>query len=136
MGQHTLVFAIFAGLGGLVVAIGLLLWVRMMVFMRRSVLAEGVVLEVVSRRDVTHPETRYSPRVRFEAGGQHYEFLSQVALLTAPQVGERLPIRYVRGQPATAEVHYAGAEWFGPAFIMFFGFIFLAVGVLVGLFGG
>lgn len=142
---------IFAGVGALMALIGLfLVWHRIR-FLRHAVSAQGTVVDLVERMTKKSRENRsilrglvrratsdgiaYSPLVEFTTPqGQSVRFVESASQSPPKwQPGDHVPVRYRPEDPQGARIPSAFGLWYGPAFTLVFGAIFLGAGIPIYL---
>ena len=137
MDTPLLILIIFGAIGGLLLLVALIMWVKMIKFLGKAIKATGQVTGVVqreSRDDDGHSTILHAPAVRFQtATGQSIDFVSNVATSTVPQVGAPVEVLYAPDNPQDAKVNH-GCLWLGPMLFAFIGAIMAGVGVAVYLF--
>jgi hypothetical protein len=99
-------------------------------FLRRSVVASGVVIALRSERDAMDNRNARYPRIRFHtASGREIAFESGMARGgTAWNIGDTVPVRYRRDHPETAELDGFAPLWGATALFTLLAVVFLGVG--------
>jgi hypothetical protein len=125
---------IFAGVGGVSLLIGILLYISRRRFLRDAVSVPGTVTGHVQRSG-SEGGTVYSPVVQFTTmEGQALTFTESVASNPPRhQAGASVKVLYPPGNPQAARVAGWFGLWFLPTFALLFGLGFLGAGVPIFL---
>jgi hypothetical protein len=126
---------LFAGIGGLSLLIGILLYISRKRFLRTAVSAQGTVTGHVERSG-SEGGTVYSPVVQFTTvEGQTLTFTESVASNPPRhQPGASVKVLFPPGNPQAARVAGWFGLWFLPSFALLFGLAFLGAGVPIYMF--
>ena len=132
MDENVLMLAIFGGIGGLLMLVGLLLIVKMVAFGASAIVVTGVVTSVQQYRGPeTGSTTKYYPAIRFQTPqGQELHFQSRGGHMTPLEIGAPIEVSYAPGRPDQAEIH-AGSMWIGGLFVFLMGALFAGIGVAI-----
>ena len=132
MGGLLLVGLLFLVIGVAVLISGIVAAVKQKRKSARGVAATGTVIDLVKK--IFNPGSAgvYCPVVRFTTGtGELVEFESGFGTMPAShRVGQTIAVRYDVGNPRSAEVDSATANWFVPGCTIAMGFLFLAMGLV------
>jgi hypothetical protein len=127
-GQGPRIIAyLFSSIGGIALAIALVMGALQIEFLRDVVRAEGRVVRNVGRGH----QSGYYPVVRFEPdGGEPVEFEAPIGNRPAQfSVGEVVGVVYPPGRPDQARIDNWVQLWFGPMLSGFFALVFGGLGV-------
>ncbi len=115
------IFLFFAGVGAILLSIGIYIFINQSSQIEKSILVEGVV--------VSNPA---QPTIQYEYQGQTYTYYSSVSSNPPSYViGERVEIYIDTENPNNAIVNTITDRWFAILLLSIMGGIFLFVGLLV-----
>jgi len=135
---------ILTGVG--LLALGVFSFFRQQATIAQSVRTEGVVVELLGRRvrntyvwkqtaEGVNVEPKYHYRmvISFKTqAGRTVKFMPRISMRLAPyQIGDRVPVLYLPGQPGHAQVDRFIYLWFSVLMLLFFGFFSLGMGALI-----
>lgn len=137
---------LFMVIGVILLGWGILLFFRQRARIAQSVVAEGVVIELLRQRaqgeylrvktaQGVKIEKKYlfRPVVRFQTqSGRTIQFSPSIAIRPTPyQVGERVRVLYLSDNPQQAQINGFVYLWFYVIIVIFFGFFMLGMGIMV-----
>jgi hypothetical protein len=129
--KERLVFVIFAGVGTLLFAVGLIVAVHTQWFIARAARAPGVVIENIWGTDSEGSSTA-KPRVRFRTpAGQEFVFVSKVGSShPSYEAGEGVAVLYDPENPGDARIQSFLSLWFVSLLLGGLGALFAAIGLI------
>lgn len=137
---------LFVVIGVVLLGCGIFLFLRQRARTAQSILAEGVVIELLRQRaegeylrvktaQGVKTEKKYllRPVVRFQTQSGHtIQFSPSIAIRPAPyQVGERVSVLYLTNNPQQAQINRFVYLWFYVIILIFFGFFMLGMGMMI-----
>lgn len=119
------------GVGGLLLAIALIMILRTLNILIRGVSAEGTLVDW--HRSTSDGSTVYAPIIDFvTAQGETVRIKDPVASShRGMEIGERVPVRYLPNRPDKARMVKPMRLFFAPAMLIFFGGLALLIGLVV-----
>lgn len=124
---------LIAGFGGVAVIVGLLVFIQRVRLYTRGLKGTGKVVREEKRATDPGPRKHASMsapviEVLDASTGKTFQFRSSFSsTATRVTLGERLPVRYMPGDPDLAEIDRLLPMWFFPVGCLTLGSIFLAV---------
>jgi len=121
---------VFLGIGVLLLLVAALLWNDTRSFLARARETSGEVIELREVRDNDGGSSTWKPVVRFTAGnGRNITFASSFSSNPAPyDVGERVSVLYLPGEPDEARIRGFGSLWLGATIVGGIGAVFTLIG--------
>lgn len=128
MKKFRWMFYLFAGIGGVLLLVALLLWNSTRDFLAKARPTRGTVVELRAKSD--GDGTTYTPVVRFDtADGREITYVESFSTNPAPyDVGETVEVLYLAEDASEARINGWTSLWLGVAICGGLGFVFSATG--------
>jgi hypothetical protein len=126
----------FAGLGAVVVFMGISAFFRKRKELKAMLSAEGVIVSWSRKEDVdmdNRPTVYHTPTISFnDAAGSPVQFVSKVAVTRpVPPPGGKVLVRYDPQDPNLAVIDKAGYKFAGSIMLLLIGMMLAAAGLIV-----
>jgi len=129
MNKYRWFVYIFLGVGSLMLFIALLLWNNSRSFLARAQATTGEVVELREVRDSDGGSSTWKPVVHFAVEGRDVTFAASFSSRPAPyDVGDRVPVLYLPGNPDEARIKSFSSLWLGVVILGGMGLVFSAIG--------
>lgn len=136
MSENLILLLVFSGVGGLMLLVALVAWVRLRRFVAESLRAEGTVVGLAERKD-SEGSMVYAPVVRFTPRGRRTEVEFRDQLWSTPagyRVGQRVEVLYHPREHRRARLASRFRLYFVPGLFGLLGLVFALTGPLVFFF--
>jgi hypothetical protein len=135
--------AVLVSVGVLLLGLGILLYFRQRARIRASLLAEGVVIDLIQKKVrgkyilretpqglTLEQKTMYRPIIQFKPQrGRAVKFIANLSMRPSPyQVGDRVEVLYLPEDPKQAVINRFVHLWFFVIMLTLFGFLTLGMG--------
>jgi len=128
------VFALFTGVGIIMLIVGGFLTSRTSRFLESAVEAPGEVVDISSYTD-DDGQTMYQPVIRFTAqDGEDYEITGSTGSSWAPELGRQVTVLYNPDSPQLADLKGFWNQWLGPVIFLGLGGLIFVLGVVLWFF--
>ncbi len=130
-----------AGLGVIMLLVGLFWFLASIRFKSRARVTTGTITGFMQRRSSSSSGPRtvtYAPMVRFQtADGRQVDFVSTVSSSSSSmKEGDSVEVLYLESNPKKAKIKGFAGSWLGPLVMLFVGAVLISVGVVIWFFIG
>lgn len=138
--------AVLVSVGLLLLGLGILLYFRQRARIKASLVAEGVVIDLIQKKVrgeyirrktpegvKLEQKTMYRPTIQFKPQrGRAVKFIANLSMRPSPyQVGDRVEVLYLPQDPKQAVINRFVYLWFFVIMLTLFGFLTLGMGLMM-----
>ncbi len=128
------VFALFTGIGLILLVVGGFLASKTSRFLASAIEAAGEVVDITSYED-DEGQTMYRPVIRFTTqDGQEHEITGSTSSSWAPELGREVTVLYNPDSPRNADLKGFTNQWLAPSIFLGLGGLFFVLGVVLWIF--
>ena len=125
-------FALFIGVGVIMLAVGALWIGKVNKFLASAVEAQGVIVDISAHQDIDDDQMMYSAIIEFTAAdGETYQFTVGNSSSIKPKLGKQVGVLYDPAHPQDADRQGFWNQWLGPVIFLGLGGVFFILGLVL-----